>query len=185
MSMVAEGCLPAVVITGTVGVGKTTVMGAISEVLEGQGIRDAAIDQDALRCVHPQPDGDRFGSRLGLRNLAAIWPNLREVGLGCVLVADVVEDPNQSAQYEEAMPGTTATVVRLVVPMPLILKRLEGRETGESLAWSQHRAPELHGIQERAGVGDVVIHVGERSPAEVSEEILQRMYKMGQLISKE
>ncbi len=80
-----------------------------------------------------------------------------------------------------AMPGTRVTVVRLVVPIPLVLERLDGRETGESLAWSQHRAPELHGIQERARVGDVVIDVGQRSPGEVAEEIMQRMLKMGQL----
>lgn len=175
MSMVAEGCLPAVVITGTVGVGKSTVMRALSEALEARGIRHAGIDQDYLRWVYPAPEGDRFASRLGLRNLAAIWPNLREVGLGCVLVADVVEHPSQATQYETAMPGTTVTVVRLVVAMPLILARLEGRETGESLAWSQHRAPELHEIQDRENVGDIVIDVGQRSPGEVAEEIMRKL----------
>ncbi len=173
--MSTENIIPAIVITGTVGVGKSTVMRAVSEALEARGIRHAGIDQDYLRWVFPAPEGDRFAAQLGLRNLAAIWPNLREVGLGCVLVADVVEHPSQAAQYERAMPGTRATVIRLTVPLPLILRRLEGRETGESLAWSQHRAPELHGIQERAGVGDVVIDVGQRSPGEVAEEIVRTL----------
>ncbi len=167
--------IPVIVITGTVGVGKSTVMRAVSEALEARGIRHAGIDQDYLRWVYPAPEGDRFAARLGLRNLAAIWPNLREVGLNCVLVADVVEHPGQVTQYETAMPGTTATVVRLLVPMSLILRRLEGRETGESLAWSQHRAPELHGIQERESVGDLTIEVGERTPGEVAEEIIQNL----------
>jgi len=172
--MTTESVIPVIVITGTVGVGKSTVLRAVSEALEARGIRHAGIDQDYLRWVFPALEGDRFAAQLGLRNLAAIWPNLREVGLGCVLVADVVEHPSQAAQYERAMPGTTVTVVRLIVPMPLILRRLEGRETGESLAWSQHRAPELHGIQERAGVGDLVIDMGERAPREIAGEIVRK-----------
>ena len=173
--MFPEQAIPVIVITGTVGAGKSTVMREMSEALQARGIRHAGIDQSYLRWVYPAPDGDRFAAQLGFRNLAAIWPNLREVGLGCVLVADVVEQPSQFAQYETAMPGTAATVVRLVVPIPLILARLEERETGASLAWSQHRAPELHGIQERANVGDVVIDVGQRSPGEVAEEIMQKL----------
>jgi len=162
--MSTEQVIPVIVITGTVGAGKSTVMRALSEALEARGIRHAVIDQDYLRWVYPAPEGDRFAAQLGLRNLSAIWPNLRELGLGCVLMADVAEHPSQFVQYETAMPGTTVTVVRLIVPMPLILARLEGRETGESLAWSQHRAPELHGIQERAGIGNLVVDVGQRAP---------------------
>ncbi len=173
--MSTENIIPAIVITGTVGVGKSTVMRAVSEALEARGIRHAGIDQDYLRWVFPAPEGDRFAAQLGLRNLAAIWPNLRELGLSCVLVADVVEHSSQCAQYETAMPGTRATVIRLIVPMPLILRRLEGRETGESLAWSQHRAPELHGLQEREKVGDLVIDVGDRRPHGIAGEIVRKL----------
>src|SRR5690606_20477173 len=120
-------------------------------------------------------EGDRFSSGLGLRNLAAIWPNLIEAGARAVILADVVEDPAQVAEYEALMPGSTVTVVRLDVPMGLIHQRLAGRESGESLEWHRNRAPELQGIMERAGVGDVVLEVGERGPLEVAEEIAQRL----------
>ncbi|MDQ3656473.1 MAG: hypothetical protein M3457_15540 [Chloroflexota bacterium] len=174
--MATECVIPVVVITGTVGAGKTTVMGAMSEVLKGRGIRHAAIDQDALRMVHPYPDGEPFGATVGYRNLAALWPNLVGYGVRCVIIADVVENMAASrAAYVTAMPGTKVTVVRLIVPMPLILRRLEGRETGASLAWSQRRAPELHGIQQRERVGDLVIDVGGRPPHEIAEEIIGKL----------
>lgn len=174
--MSGEHVTPVIVITGTVGAGKTTVMGAVSEILEDQGIRHAAIDQDALRMVHPYPDGEPFGATVGYRNLAAIWPNLVGYGVRLVIIADVVENMASSqAAYVAAIPGTRVTVIRLVVPIPLILGRLERRESGAGLEWHQRRAPELHGIQERENVGDLVIDVGERTPQEIAEEIVTRL----------
>jgi chloramphenicol 3-O-phosphotransferase len=133
------------------------------------------IDQDYLRWVYPEPDGDPFAAQLGYRNLAAIWPNLRDVGVSCVVIADVVEDRLQRAEYERAMPGTAVTIIRLDVPMPLIVRRLEGRESDTSIDWYRHRAPELHGIMERGQVEDMLIDVGERAPHEVAAEIAERM----------
>jgi len=174
--MAVEHDIPLILITGTVGAGKTTVMWALSEALEAKDIRHAAIDQDALRMVHPYPDNEPHGATVGRRNLAAIWPNLLDYEVRCVLIADVVEDmADARTAFVGTMPGTRVTVVRLDVPLSLVLERLERRESGAGLEWHQRRAPELHGIQERAGVGDLVIDVGERSPEEVAAEILERL----------
>lgn len=171
-----KAALPVIVITGTVGAGKTTVMWALSEALEAKDIRHAAIDQDALRMVHPYPDNEPHGATVGRRNLAAIWPVLLGYEVRCVVIADVVEDMAEvRIAYLEPMPGTSVTVVRLDVPLALVHARLARRESGAGLEWHQRRAPELHGIQERAGVGDLVIDVGERTPEEIAEEIVVRL----------
>ncbi len=167
--------VPVIVVTGPVGAGKSTVAAAISTVLGQRDIRHVMIDQDYLRWVYPSPPGDRFAARLGFRNLAAIWPNLRANDPQCVVIADVVERPEGVMDYEQAMPGTVVTVVRLDVPMPILRRRLEGRDAGDSLAWSLNRAPELQAIMEGAGVGDLVIDVGERPPHAVAEEIVRRL----------
>jgi adenylylsulfate kinase-like enzyme len=168
--------IPAIVVTGPVGAGKTTTGRLVQEMLAGRGKACAFVDQDALRMVLPTPPGDRFGSRLGYRNLAAVWPNLRDAGVQIVVIADVVEDAETSrGDYLAALPDTTLTIVRLDVPMPLIRERLQVRErTPGDLAWSVARAPELQDIMENAGIGDLVIDVGTRTPEQIAAEIIER-----------
>lgn len=160
------------VITGPVGAGKTTIAFAIATELEHRAIPHAVVDMDALRNVHPAPDDDPFGTRIGYRNLAAIWPNLREVEPRVVILADVVEHREQAGVYEAALPGTRVSVVRLDVPMHLVLERLDARETAATIEWYRHRAPELQALMEREVVGDFVIDVGEGTPNRVAQEIL-------------
>lgn len=161
-------------ITGPVGEGKSTTVHALSDLLEERGVAHAAIDMDHLRWVYPSPPEDAFASRIGLDNLAAIWPNMQEINPRCVVIADVVERRDQSCQYRDAMPGVNVLVVRLNVPMDLILQRLDARESERTLAWHRHRAPELQEIMERNHIGDLVIDVGDRTPRDIAIEILQR-----------
>ena len=169
-----DGTIPVLVITGPVGAGKSTVAAALSGVLEAHAVPHAMIDQDHLRWVWPNPPGDRFAVRLGLRNLAAIWPNYRASGIDCLILADVVEDRAQVDDYEAVLPGARVSVVRLDVPLPLILRRLEGRESAATIDWYRHRAPELQGIMERGQVEDLLVDVGERAPHDVALEIARR-----------
>lgn len=169
-----DSSIPALVIIGPVGAGKSTMMRALSELLEQRSIRHVGIDMDNLRWVYPSPPGDRFSVRLGYNNLAAIWPNFQEMEPECIVIADVVESPAGIDDYLAAMPGTRVTVIRLDVPMPLILQRLEGRESVHRVEWYRQRAPELQEIMESNHIGDLVIDVGDRSPHNIANEILQR-----------
>jgi adenylylsulfate kinase len=170
----AKASIPAIVITGPVGSGKSTTAATVSDLLEATAITHALIDMDYLRWVYPSPKGDRFSMRLGYRNLATIWPNFQEAGVSCVLLADVVESRDQVREYEAAMPWTTVTVVRLDVPMDEIARRLRARETDSTLDWHLNRAPELQGIMEREDVGDIIIDVGSRPALDIAREIVLR-----------
>jgi adenylylsulfate kinase len=162
---------PLVVITGPVGAGKSTVAKALTDLLAEHAVCTAMVDMDYLRWLYPPHPEDRFSSRLGFRNLAAIWPNLLNAGATSVVLADVVEDMVQRETYQSLMPGSTVIIVRLNVPLDLILERLATRESGTDLEWHRSRAPELQTIMERAGVGDLVIDVGSRLPLAVATEI--------------
>jgi adenylylsulfate kinase-like enzyme len=161
-----------VVITGPVGAGKSTTARAVAEELNRRRLPHALIDMDFLRWVYPAPEDDWFNGRLGLRNLGAIWPNLQDVGVEWIVVADVVEHPDGAQQFRDVIPGSRVTVVRLNVPLDLVMARLEVREGLDGMEWFRNRAPELQGIMEREGVGDLVVEVGERTPGEVAGEIL-------------
>ena len=66
--------IPVLLITGPLGVGKTTVLEAIAERLRGTGVPFAAIDLDALTQAYPPaPEDDRHRSGLMFQNLASVW----------------------------------------------------------------------------------------------------------------
>jgi adenylylsulfate kinase len=168
--------IPLVVITGPVGSGKSSVAGALSKVLADNNTAHAVIDMDHLRIARPTPPDDPFGEAGGRRNLAAMWPLIVADRAQAVVLADVVEDRNEYlGAFAELLPGVSVTIVRLAVPMALILRRIQAREPPETVAWYLARAPELLAIMQRGPVEDMLVEVGERTPAEVAAEVFERV----------
>jgi len=64
--------IPVLILSGPIGVGKTTVVPEIADLLVANGVRHAVVDLDALTWCFPRPAGDRFHQRLGLRNLVEL-----------------------------------------------------------------------------------------------------------------
>ena len=162
------------VITGPVGVGKTSVSISIASILSHRGVPHALVDMDWLRECSPAPEGDPFQMALGLRNLAAIWANFREAGATCLILADVVETREQRHDYEAAVPGAAVRIVRLKASVPTIHRRLEGRESGDSLAWHKHRAIELAGQMDRDAIEDLLVDTEGKTVDQISAEVLER-----------
>ncbi len=165
--------IPVLIVTGPVGAGKTTVAAAISAELERRAVAHAWVDVDQLAQCFPRPVDDPFHGRLVTRNLADLARNFREAGAGRLILPYVIEDAAGRAAIASAIPGGELTVVRLTVRPETVAARLRGRESGESLAWHLRRAPELTGIMERNGVGDLVVETDGRTPEELAVEILR------------
>lgn len=163
------------VVTGPVGVGKTSTAIAIGEELKRAGEPFAVIDVDWLRWAGPAPPDDRFNSRLGHRNLAAVAANFRAAGARWLVCADVIESAADRAAYEAIIPRSALTIVRLRAPVEDIHRRLEGRECGDDLTWHKRRAIELSALMDERAVEDFLIETGDRSVEAVARDILAQM----------
>jgi adenylylsulfate kinase-like enzyme len=160
------------VITGPVGVGKTSTAIAIGEELKRAGEAFAVIDVDWLRWAGPAPLDDRFNSRLGHRNLAAVAANFRVAGARWMICADVIETEADRAAYQASIPNATLTIVRLHAPIEELHRRLEGRERGDDLIWHKGRAIELSALMDDRAVEDLLIDTDGRSIEAVAHDIL-------------
>lgn len=166
--------IPVLVITGPVGVGKTSVAVAMSELLTSATLAHAFIDLDWLRWCSPSPADDPFYIELGLANLAVVWANYHAAGAQRLILADIVESRALLAQYQVAIPAASITVVRLQASLATIHRRLAGREVGAGLAWHQQRAAELLAQWDAQPVEDLRVDTEEKSALAIAEEILRR-----------
>lgn len=165
--------VPVLIVTGSVGVGKTTLAEAISDVLRERGIAHGWLDVDGLSRSYPVPPDDPFNARLAVRNVVSVWANMRAAGAERLVLAYVIEDDAGWQAFVDAIPGAGVIIVRLTADPATNAERLRGRDTGHGLAWGLRRAPELAGIMERNAVGDHVVATDGRDPAELARAVLE------------
>ena len=158
------------ILSGSMGAGKTTVMGEISDLLADSDAAHATLDFDCLGQVHPHvPDGFAF------RNLKSIWPNYRDAGVTRLVIAAAVERRSELASYRDAIPGAALAVCRLTAPVATMQERLRVREPGIWQPRFLARAEELNGILTAAAVEDFTVANGpDRDITEVAREVLER-----------
>lgn len=165
--------IPVLVLTGPVGVGKSSVASVVSDVLADHAIPHAAVDLDWLRWCRPSPSDDPFHTSLGLRNLRLVWEQYRRSGAERAIVIDILESPAMLAAYRAAIPGALVTVVRLHARLETIHRRLQQREVGASLVWHQNRASELSTQMERDALEDIRIDTDDKAIEDVAWEVLR------------
>ena len=116
------------VVTGTLGAGKTFAAAAVRDVLAVRGERVAVIDLDWLCQREPAPVEDPYNDALCFRNLAAVWPNYAAEGVQFLVLARVVGERSDRGRYESAMPGADVRIVRVDASPQTCRDRLVARE---------------------------------------------------------
>lgn len=166
--------LPVLLITGPVGVGKTTVAEAVSELLTQDQVPHALLDVDELSRFWPAPADDPFNFELVLKNTAAVCRTFSEAGARCLVLAYVIERAADRARFASVIPYGELRVIRLHARLETLRGRITARESAatESLDWHLRRAPELAEIMERNAIGDRVVATDGRSAADIAHEIL-------------
>ena len=168
--------VPTILVTGPVGVGKSTLIEAMGRLLRDADVAHATVDFDQLTACYPRlPDDDGWGTDLGLTNLASLWRNYAARGPDRLLLARVIEDRKELDGYRAAVPGAEITVVRLRASPATLQERVRRRGEGRGMEWHLNRAVELAPLMDAQHVEDFVIETEARTPGELALEVLRRV----------
>ena len=116
-----------VVLTGSMGAGKSTVLAEMSDVLTQHHIVHAAIDVDSLAIVN-MPDAERL--QLERQNLRCVCKNCLNAGITRFIVALAVETIEQLTFLQQILGPMDLRVCRLRAPTATMEKRVQAREVG-------------------------------------------------------
>lgn len=161
-------------LSGRSGVGKTTVAYEVSARLAAAEVAHWHLEGDLLDAVHPKPADDPDGSRLTRANLAALWANIRALGVHRVLYV------NSAAVLEAAElaaglgPPVRTTLVELTAEDATAAARLAARERGSGLAEHLGRSARMARLlAERAPAGVHRVRTDGREVAGIAAEVVE------------
>ncbi|MBB1262061.1 AAA family ATPase [Streptomyces alkaliterrae] len=162
----------ALLITGTVGAGKTTVADLLSDRLAESGVPHAVVDLDRLCQFWPPPADDPFNFELQLRNLRALARNHFEAGARRLVLAGVVERHRDRERYRAAV-GAELSVCRLTAAPAVLRERLIRRHHDDADGLRRHlrRAGELTRVLDRARPEDFRVDTTGRPAAVVAAAV--------------
>jgi adenylylsulfate kinase len=164
----------ALFVNGTVGVGKTTTIDVVGEVLTAKRVPNAVIDLDGIRQAWPSPDGDPFNHRLELVNLASLAANYAAAGITTLVLAGVIEQGAAVPRYEKALAGFRLVIVRLTADEDVRKARIEARHAADPAGreWHLQRTVELDQILDSNGLDQILIDTSRRSPHQVAQDVI-------------
>jgi len=160
-----------IVISGSMGSGKSTVLAEASDLLAARDVVHAAIDLDALGIAHV-PEEDQID--LMYRNLASIWQNYAAIGVTRLLLAAAVESRAALDRIQKAIPGSTVIVCRLRAKLETMRQRVAVREPGMLRDQFVARVAELDRLLDRAQLEDFSLANDDGSVTDVARELLTR-----------
>jgi hypothetical protein len=158
------------IITGTMGAGKTAVLGEASDILAQRQIVHAAIDLDAFGLAHlpsaARSDGVMYD------NLRSICRNYAALGVQRFLVARAIEDSTQLKLCRDIIPAVDTVVCRLTASIEEMERRVHVRDLGISQREYVARVAKLNVILDRARLEDFAVTNENRPLTDVALEML-------------
>ena len=168
----AENSVRVLIISGPVGVGKTSVADEVSNLFNGSGTAHTLLDMDVLGETFPRPHDDVFNRRLALRNLRDVWANCFAVGSRVLILPRVVETLDDVCDIEAVIPGARPTVFQLRASTTTLIQRVRSREIGSGRTWHEKRALELaRTLREKAPLNHI-IETDDGSVGDIACEIV-------------
>jgi len=172
--------VPTIIVTGPVGVGKSTVAEAMGYELLAAKVPHANVDFDQLTACYPRPVDDQpWGTKLGLANLAAMWTNYEAAGARRLIIARVIESRAELEGFRQAVPGAEILVVRLRATPATLQARVRTRGPWWDMEWHLARAVELAAQMDAQPMEDLLVETDDRDPVTVARDVLHRAGWLG------
>jgi adenylylsulfate kinase len=157
------------IITGSMGSGKTSALGEASDLLALRHIIHAAIDLDALGLAHIDSGETKT---VMYRNLQCVCKNYAALNVKRLLLARAIEDRAELELCRAVVSATNTVVCRLIASIETMKQRVRMRESGGAQQQYLARVEELNAILDRARLEDFIVNSTNRSVTEVAEEML-------------
>ena len=158
------------IITGSMGAGKTSVLAEASDILALRKIVHAAIDLDTLGLAHLPSEASTDG--VMYRNLQSVCQNYAALGVTRLLLASAVEDRAQLELCRGAVSAQNTAICRLTASLSQMQQRVKMRETGMLQQQFVDRVAILDAILDRATLEDFTVMNEDRSVNDVAQEML-------------
>jgi len=158
------------IITGSMGAGKSSVLAEASDLLAQRQIAHAAVDLDALGMAHLPFAAP--SDPLMYRNLASVVQNYGYSGIQRFLVARAIEDRAHLDLCRSMIPAAKTVVCRLAASMAAMQQRVRAREVGILQQEYVARVERLNAILDHANLEDFVVINENRPLTDVAMEML-------------
>jgi hypothetical protein len=160
------------IITGSMGSGKTAVLAEASDILDLHGIAHAAIDLDMLGMAHLP--GAAASDGVMYRNLQATALNYAALGVDRFLLARAIESHADFERCLAAVAAKEVVVCRLMASVETMQQRVGLRELGTCRTEYIERVATLNATLDHALLENFVVSNEGRSLTEVATEVLKR-----------
>lgn len=160
------------VLTGSMGSGKTAVLAEASDILALRGITHAAVDLDLLGMAHlPAASAN---DDVMYRNLETVWQNYVSLGVDRLLLARAIDNRAEFSRCIETVGATEAIVCRLTAAVTTMRQRIAGRELGVCRDKYLERVTRLNEALDRVSLETFAVNNEDRPLTEVATEVLER-----------
>jgi hypothetical protein len=158
------------IITGSMGAGKTSVLAEASDILTLRKVIHAAIDLDTLGLAHlPSAGGN---DSVMYRNLESVCRNYAAVGVTRLLLACAMETRAELELRQSIVSAASTAVCRVTAGIATMQQRVKTRETGMLQQQFVDRVAILDAILDRAALEDFVVVNEDRYLGDVAQEML-------------
>jgi hypothetical protein len=159
------------IISGSMGAGKTSVLGEASDILALRHITHAAIDLDALGLAHFESTSDHTDEMM-YRNLQCVSANYAALGVTRLLLARAIESRAELERCRTVVSAKNTVVCRLTSSIETMRRRVQMRESGVLQRGYIARVAELNAILEGVRLEDFAVSSENRSVTDVALDVL-------------